>query len=778
MLTWKRCLFALAIVSLSVVSLGAGSGVGLARDTESNPANNGAAAHRPELHLLVPRSPGAQAKGDPAGETTRGGVAQAARSQAAGAVVTFGTDVRVSADNPGQLHYDPWGAANPSDPAHFIIGANDDTANGSSYTGFWYSTNAGQTWTGGNLAGPYPGGEGIVPGGSASVDIDALGNSYLTDLGFNNLELCAGGVYAHRSTNGGATFGAPVQVAASDNNHFLYRPAMAVNRQTGSPSAGRVYVTYSNLNIGVNCNFTGFTGSVAYLSYSSDQGTTWSTPGMLPQPSSPAYNSVVGDVTVSSNDTLHVAYNWQWTGNDQRNYVTRSTDGGQTFSPHNSVTSAVIERIGYSDSSGAQFIKGDNAGHGLHIGQLPSIEAAPGDPNILYTVWAHHQSGWDTTYTANCCGGGPTSRTFRASDIAFARSTDGGQTWGAPVRLNDDAQNNGKDQFLPWLAVSPDGTVHVSWLDRRDSADNTLYHVYYTQSTDGGQTWSANTKVSDAASNPASALGTDNNATLGDHSSLAAGASRVLPIWTDVRAGTPAGEQRIYTDPGQVAGCAISFADVPTSAPFYTFIKCLACRQIIGGYPCGGPGEQCNSNDDPYFRPGVNVTRGQISKMVALAANLSGPTGEQIFQDVPPNSTFYDPIQQLASRGYIGGYPCGTSDEEQCVGQEPRPYFRPGHNTTRGQLSKIVSETAQFNDDPGAQKFTDVAPGSPFYVWINRLVNRQIISGYPCGTEGAGEPCDAQNRPYFRPGALVTRGQTAKIVANTFFPDCETPARR
>ena len=228
--------------------------------------------------------------------------------------------------------------------------------------------------------------------------------------------------------------------------------------------------------------------------------------------------------------------------------------------------------------------------------------------------------------------------------------------------------------------------------------------------------------------------------------------------------------------PSATAGtCAIRFADVPASGPgstFYSFVRCLACRNIISGYQCGGAGEPCNGGNDPYFRPGLNVTRGQISKMVALAANLAGPTGNQIFEDVKPGSTFYDPIQQLASRGYIGGYPCGRVESEPCEAGD-RSYFRPGVNTTRGQLSKIVSETARFVDAPGTQKFADVPEESPFFTWINRLANRGVISGYTCG--GPGEACDAQSRPYFRPNDYVTRGQTAKIVANTFYPNCQTP---
>jgi hypothetical protein len=219
--------------------------------------------------------------------------------------------------------------------------------------------------------------------------------------------------------------------------------------------------------------------------------------------------------------------------------------------------------------------------------------------------------------------------------------------------------------------------------------------------------------------------------------------------------------------------CRIEFADVAATNAFYSYIRCMACGGVISGYSCGQiPSEPCGPGREPYFRPGLDVTRGQISKMVALAAQLSGPTGDPLFEDVEPGDTFYSPIQQLARRGYIGGYPCGRASEP--CGEGSLPYFRPGANTTRGQLSKIVSEAAQITDAPGPYKFADVPVGSPFFVWINRLANRGVIGGYPCG--GAGEACDAQHRAYFRPNENVTRGQTAKIVSNSFFPNCQAGA--
>jgi hypothetical protein len=51
-----------------------------------------------------------------------------------------------------------------------------------------------------------------------------------------------------------------------------------------------------------------------------------------------------------------------------------------------------------------------------------------------------------------------------------------------------------------------------------------------------------------------------------------------------------------------------------------------------------------------------------------------------------------------------------------------------------------------------------------FYTFINRIYQQDIVSGYPCG--GQGEPCDPQNRPYYRPDNLVNRQQMAKFIDN------------
>jgi hypothetical protein len=228
--------------------------------------------------------------------------------------------------------------------------------------------------------------------------------------------------------------------------------------------------------------------------------------------------------------------------------------------------------------------------------------------------------------------------------------------------------------------------------------------------------------------------------------------------------------------------CLIEFTDVPPSNPFYAYVKCMACRGIISGYQCGQvPAGPCDDQGRPWFRWENDVTRGQIAKMVSNSAGFTEAAGPQIYEDVPPSNTFYVWINRLTNHGHMGGYPCGQTPAGPCVAPQNRPYFRPNASATRGQLSKIASNAAGIQDDPGPQFYQDVEPNNPFYVWINRLTNRGVMGGYPCGDVnpqgGGAEPCvEPGNMPYFRWSNNITRGQTAKIITNTFFPSCQ-PSR-
>lgn len=208
---------------------------------------------------------------------------------------------------------------------------------------------------------------------------------------------------------------------------------------------------------------------------------------------------------------------------------------------------------------------------------------------------------------------------------------------------------------------------------------------------------------------------------------------------------------------------SFSFIDVPPAHTFYPYVHCLVCRGIISGY------------SDSTFRPEQYVTRGQLGKIVVNAAQINQPIplppDRQTFEDVPINSTFWRHIEQLAQYGAIKGYPCDSGPGEPCIPPLNRPYFRPSASSSRQQIAQVIDHVAQYGVPCDGQTFEDVPPGHDFYCPIQRLSQFSIVAGYPCG--GPGEPCVAPlNRPYFRPGNSVTRGQLAKIAAITFHPEC------
>ena len=132
-----------------------------------------------------------------------------------------------------------------------------------------------------------------------------------------------------------------------------------------------------------------------------------------------------------------------------------------------------------------------------------------------------------------------------------------------------------------------------------------------------------------------------------------------------------------------------TFADVPPAFPFYGVIETAAHNTIISGYTCGGPGEPCDGNNRPYFRPYANVTRGQLAKLVVVAAGWTQQNpASNTFADVVPNTAFYTFVETAACHGVVSGYTCGGPGEP-CDGSN-RPYFRQANPATRGQISKIV----------------------------------------------------------------------------------------
>lgn len=144
-------------------------------------------------------------------------------------------------------------------------------------------------------------------------------------------------------------------------------------------------------------------------------------------------------------------------------------------------------------------------------------------------------------------------------------------------------------------------------------------------------------------------------------------------------------------------------------------------------------------------------------------------TGER-FTDVCPGDYFYQHVLDLNDLGILSGY----NSTPPCENASQVPCFKPNNQITRGQMAKIISNAAGFTEPAGARQFEDVPPGSTFYDFIWRLANRDIVVGYPCGSNPS-EPCGIGSLPYYRVNANVNRAQMAKFTALAFgFQDTPT----
>lgn len=136
-------------------------------------------------------------------------------------------------------------------------------------------------------------------------------------------------------------------------------------------------------------------------------------------------------VTVGPTDgAIYVA--WVGTRDGVSNvYLSRSDDGRAFFAP-----------VRVND------LPGDAAPHE----QAPA-QVAVGPEGHVYVVWQN------TTYVPG--------RRFPASDLRFARSTDGGRSFEPAITVNDDAGGLPASHTFHDIAVAADGTVYVSWIDSR-----------------------------------------------------------------------------------------------------------------------------------------------------------------------------------------------------------------------------------------------------------------------------------------------------------------------
>jgi hypothetical protein len=134
-------------------------------------------------------------------------------------------------------------------------------------------------------------------------------------------------------------------------------------------------------------------------------------------------------------------------------------------------------------------------------------------------------------YKAGGDGAGPES----GADIVMFKSTDGGNSWTGPVRVNQDKRNSDADQFQPWMDVTDKGQVNIMFFDRRNDPTNYFIDTYLARSNDGGRTFKdtrASASMWDASVNaPTSVSGKF----IGDYQGLVADDDVAIPFWNDTQ---------------------------------------------------------------------------------------------------------------------------------------------------------------------------------------------------------------------------------------------------
>jgi hypothetical protein len=390
---------------------------------------------------------------------------------------------------------------NPRNQNALLTGGNDFNCLPSLVgLGFYTTSNRGHTWKSTCMT-PLPN---ECTLGNPGVGYDLKGVAYISGLN-GTLESCALGANAvpnataiERSTNNGATWSAPIlAVSPIFPGGEVDRDWLQVDDHPRSPHANALYLSTTQFQEG------GETGSTIAVSHSTDGGLTWSTSVVDTVQTFPVVDQF-SDLAIAKDGTVYVTWlRCTATGplDDCADtvatfYLSKSTDGGITWSTPTPITTAHL--------TPNTCIKSVLPGNGFY-GCLPNTPDRMSNFPVIGVQNADTMTGQESS-SANCsCRRAAHlfvvfyNWTGTFMQVEVVRSTDGGKTWGKPVPVAPPTDTH--DQFLPWLSVSPDGIIGVSWLDRRNDPANISYEAFAAVSRDGIH-FSKNVQIASQPSNP------------------------------------------------------------------------------------------------------------------------------------------------------------------------------------------------------------------------------------------------------------------------------------
>ncbi len=472
---------------------------------------------------------------------------------------------------------------NPTNPLIMFGSSNAINVAGASLfisEGVYVTTDGGASWFGSDTLQGAPIGN---HGGDPGPTIDKDGRIHMTHLGFST-----SGMFANTSTNNGLTWSANYTIESGSVDKNL----AGTDDVPSSPYYGRSY-----------CVYTTFSSPYpARCSYTSNGGTTWSTPVTMITPAS-GYTARGEDVAVGPGGVVYSV--WANTlGSAAEDFLSfaKSTNGGVSFTGSNNVV----------DMNGLLVFGTGFAPYGIRMNSFPRIAVDnTGGP----------RNGWIYVVAS----GKNIAPLGSDADIVMWKSTNGGTNWSSGVRVNQDPMNNGKLQFYNAICVDQTGGVNIVYYDNRNTAADSA-EVMMSRSIDGGNTFT-DVVVSDHRFRPKTVtLSGVAAGYAGDYIGVTSQGTKVWPLWMDDKTGiynawttgvqiatyplspfniqTPAASSRIVTFPGSTTPVTFTWDTSATGATY----------KMIFGNVAGPRRVQINASTNS-----ITTTLGALDDILAAA---------------------------------------------------------------------------------------------------------------------------------------------------------------
>ncbi len=496
----------------------------------------------------------------------------------------------------GQANNEPSIAQDPMSPGH-IVASDNNYIRGDGTCGAHFSLDGGRTWADSTVPNGFTTGptgfarEYWQAGGDTSVAWDTHGNAYMSCQLFNRGTVASpnpdesSAFTIFRSTqNDGASWNFPGRYTTvlfdpnGTSGALEDKALMTVDDNLRSPYRDRLYVTWTE--------FASDGTAYIYEVHSNDYGETFSN-RVLVSKDSPVCTNTFGAATtqgrcnmnqfsdpfVGPDGNLYVAYdnfNNQPTSGTNNNYqvlLSKSTDGGQTFSSPVKVSNYydlpdcdTYQGAGADTGRSCVPEKGSSTVSVFRATNYPSGQVNPRDANEVTVSFGSYINP-DSNETNGCTPtgfsgfGNPTYNGVKtagdcANKILLGVSHDGASSFSTSTDPRNGlvvTQSRGQtktDQFWQWSAFTRSGQLAVDYYDRQYGNDETTGSSDFSLSGSSDLSHFGQVRVTGSSMPaPTQFEGPAGGQFYGDYVGLAA-VDKAHPIWSDTRS------QDVFVCPG------------------------------------------------------------------------------------------------------------------------------------------------------------------------------------------------------------------------------------